>query len=275
MRLRVLVIAALILAHLGGAAAAQTGQGQPVEWDKIVEAAKQEGKVVVSIPPIRRLRRAMEVAFTRRYGIGVEFVSVRGSASIQKIISETMAGIQYVDLHVGGTESAVTWLLAEKALDPVEPYFVLPEVKDPKQWWGGHIWADNAKRFIYAFAAYQTVNLWCNPKEYKPEEFQSFDDLLSPKLQGKIGISDPRMPGSGNSMWSYMLSVKGEGYLKNLVAQRLFVAQDLRLLGENLSSGKIAVTLGIGYSDAAAVYQGRLAGRSASLSEGGSLHHWR
>jgi iron(III) transport system substrate-binding protein len=249
MRRGVLVVAALILAHLVGTAAAQTGQGQPAEWDKIVEAAKKEGKVVVSIPPSRKLRRGMEVAFTRRYGIGVEFVSARSSASIEKIISETKAGIQYVDLHVGGTESAVTGLLAEKALDPVEPYFVLQEVKDPKQWWGGHIWVDNAKRFSYAFAAYQTVSLWCNPNEYKPAEFQSFDDLLNPKLQGKIGISDPRTPGSGNSMWSHMLSVKGEEYLKKFVAQKLFVVRDLRLLGENLSSGKIAVTLGIGYSE--------------------------
>jgi ABC-type Fe3+ transport system substrate-binding protein len=46
-----------------------------------------------------------------------------------------------------------------------------------------------------------------------------------------------------------MLSVKGEEYLKNLVAQRIFVARDLRLLAESLSSGKIAVTLGIGYSE--------------------------
>lgn len=245
----VLVVTALILAHLVGAAAAQTSQGQPGEWDKIVEAAKKEGKVVVSIPPSRKLRRAVEVAFTRRYGIGVEFVSARSSASIQKIISETKVGIQYVDLHVGGTESAVTGLLAEQALGPVEPYFVLPEVKDPKQWWGGHMWVDNAKRFIYAFAAYQTVSLWCNPNEYKPAEFQSFDDLLNPKLQGKIGISDPRTAGPGNSIWSHMLSVKGEEYLKNLVAQKLFVAPDLRLLGENLSSGKIAVALGIVYSE--------------------------
>jgi ABC-type Fe3+ transport system substrate-binding protein len=243
------VIAALILAHLVGSAVAQTGQEQPAEWDKIVEAAKKEGKVVVSIPPSRKLRRGMEVAFTRRYGIGVEFVSVRSSASIQKIISETKAGIQYVDLHVGGTESAVTGLLAEKALDPVDPYFVLPQVKDPKQWWGGHIWMDNAKRFIYAFAAYQTVTLWCNSNEYKPAEFQSFDDLLNPKLQGKIGISDPRTPGSGNAMWSYMLSVKGEEYLKKFVAQKLFVARDIHLLGDNLSRGKIAITLGIGYSE--------------------------
>ncbi len=249
MSCRVLVVTALILAGLIDLATAQTSQGQPGEWDKIVEAAKKEGKVVVSIPPSRKLRRAMEVAFTRRYGIGVEFVSVRSSASIQKIISETKAGIQYVDLQVGGAESAVTVLLAEQALDPIVPHFVLPEVSDPKQWWGGHIWVDNAKRFIYAFAAYQIVSLWCNPNEYTPSEFQSFDDLLNPKLQGKIGISDPRMPGPGNSIWSHMLSVKGEEYLKKLVAQKLFVAPDLRLLGENLSSGKIAVALGIGYAE--------------------------
>ena len=249
MSCRVLLVTTLILVNLVDLAAAQTSQGQPGEWDRIVEAAKREGKVVVSIPPSRKLRRAMEVAFTRRYGIGVEFVSVRSGASIQKIISETKAGIQYVDLHVGGTESAVTALLAEEALEPMEPYFVLTEVKDPKQWWGGHIWVDNAKRFIYPFAAYQTVSLWCNANEYTPAEFQSFDDLLNPKLHGKIGISDPRTPGPGNSIWSHMLLVKGEEYLKNLVAQKLFVARDLRLLGENLSSAKIAVTLGIGYSE--------------------------
>src|SRR5688572_15387353 len=177
MSCRVLVATALILAGLVNLAPAQTSQGQPGEWDKISEAAKKEGKVVVSIPPSRKLRRAMEVAFTRRYGIGVEFVSVRSSASIQKIISETKAGIQYVDLHVGGAESAVTVLLAEQALDPIVPHFVLPEVSDPKQWWGGHIWVDNTKRFIYAFAAFQIVSLWCNPNEYTPSEFQSFDDL--------------------------------------------------------------------------------------------------
>ena len=125
MRRGVSLVTALILAGLVGTAAAQTGQGQPGEWDGIVEAAKKEGKVVVSIPPSRSLRRAMEVAFTRRYGIGVEFVSARSSASIQKMISEAKTGIPYVDLHTGGTESAVTGLMAEKALEPMEPYFVL------------------------------------------------------------------------------------------------------------------------------------------------------
>jgi iron(III) transport system substrate-binding protein len=249
MRCEVLAIAALIWVQLGGAAAAQTAHLQSPEWDKIVAAAQQEGKVVVSIPPSRKLRRALEVAFPRRYGIGIEFVSVRSGASIQKIINENKVGMPYVDLHVGGIESAVSGLLAEKALDPLAPYFVLAEVKDSTEWWGGHIWVDNAKRFIYVFAAYQTSSLWCNRDHYKPEEFQSFDDLLQPRLQGKIGIGDPRMPGLGNALWSFLLSVKGEEYLKNLVAQRLFVARDQRSLGEHLRSGKGAVALGIGYAE--------------------------
>ena len=229
--------------------AAQTAQSKPADWDKIVEAAKKEGKVVASIPPSPELRKGMEVAFARRYGIDPEFVPARGSAIIQRMVSEAKAGVQYFDVHIGGTESAVASLLAEKVIEPVEPYFILPEVKDPKQWWGGHMWVDNAKRFIYPFVAYQTVSLWCNPNEYKPAEFQSFDDLLNPKLQGKIGLSDPRTPGSGNSMWSHMLAIKGEEYLKKFVAQKLLVARDLRLLGENLTKGKIAVTVGIGYSE--------------------------
>ena len=224
-------------------------QPKPMEWDKIVEAAKKEGKVVASIPPSPELRKLMEIAFSRRFGIGVEFVPARGGAIIQRMVSEAKAGVQYFDLHIGGTESVVTGLLPEDVLDPVEPYFVLGEVRDPKQWWGGHIWADNAKRFIYNFVAYQTVSLWSNPNEYKPAEFKSFDDLLSPKLQGKIGISDPRTPGSGSSMWSYMHYIKGEEYLRKLVAQKLFVTRDLRLLADNLAKGKIAVTSGIGYSE--------------------------
>jgi ABC-type Fe3+ transport system substrate-binding protein len=222
---------------------------RPAEWDKIVEAGRKEGKVVASIPPSAELRKLMELSFTRQYGIGVEFIPARGSSVVQRIVNEAKAGVRYFDLHIGGTESVVTGMLPENILDSVEPYFVLPEVKDPKQWWGGHVWADNAKRFLYVFVAYQTVSLWSNPNEYKPAEFNSFDDLLHPKLRGRIGISDPRTPGSGSSMWSYMNYIKGEEYLKRLAGQNLFVTRDLRLLAENLARGKIAVTSGIGYSE--------------------------
>ena len=234
----------------GAIASAQSFQpAAPGDWDKIVEAGRKEGKVVASIPPSAELRKLMELTFPKRYGIGVEFVPARGGNIIRRMVDESKAGVQYFDIHIGGTESVITGLLPESVLEPVEPFFVLPEVRDPKQWWGGHIWADNAKRFLYAFVAYQTVSLWSNVNVYKPAEFRGFDDLLDPKLQNKIGISDPRTPGSGSSMWSYMNYIKGEEYLKRLVAQKLFVTRDLRLLAENLAKGKIAVTSGIAYSE--------------------------
>jgi ABC-type Fe3+ transport system substrate-binding protein len=241
--------AVMVVAAACFSASVAPAQSRSADWDKIVEAGRKEGKVVASIPPSAELRRLMELSFTRQYGIGVEFIPARGSNVIQRIVNEAKAGVRYFDLHIGGTESVITGLLPENILDGVEPYFTLPEVKDPKQWWGGHLWADNAKRYLYIFVAYQTVSLWTNPNEYKPIEFSSFDDLLSPKLRGRIGISDPRTPGSGSSMWSYMLYIKGEEYLKRLVAQKLFVTRDLRLLAENLAKGKIAVTSGIGYSE--------------------------
>ena len=234
----------------GAIALAQSSQPpRAADWDKIVEAGRKEGKVVASIPPSAELRKLMELTFPKRYGIGVEFVPARGGNIIRRMVDEAKAGVQYFDIHIGGTESAITGLLPENVLEPAEPLFVLPEVKDPKQWWGGHIWVDNAKRYIYAFVAYQTVSLWSNTDLYKPTEFKSFDDLLTPKLQGKIGISDPRTPGSGSSMWSYMNYIKGEEFLKRFAAQKLFVTRDLRLLAENLARGKIAVTSGIGYSE--------------------------
>jgi len=239
----------VMLAAIFVSASLAHAQSAPPGWDKIVDAAKKEGKVVASIPPSAELRKGMEIAFTRRYGIGVEFVPARGGAIIQRMVSEAKSGVHYFDLHIGGTESVVSGMLPENVLDPVEPFFILPEVKDPKQWWGGHIWVDNAKRYIYNFVAYQTVSLWSNPNEYKPTEFKSFDDLLNPKLHGRIGISDPRTPGSGSSMWSYMLYIKGEEYLKRFVAQKLLVTRDLRLLAENLAKGRIALTSGIGYSE--------------------------
>ena len=242
---RILLVVAFVCAAIHAAAA----QNKPADWDKIVEAGKKEGKVVASIPPTPELRKLMEIAFTRRYGIATEFVPARGGAVIQRIISEAKAGVQYFDMHIGGTESVVTGMLPENILDPVDPYLILPEVRDPKYWWGGHIYIDNAKKYIYNFVAYQTVSLWSDPNQYKPSEFKSFDDLLNPKLQGKIGISDPRTPGSGSSMWSYMHYIKGEEWLKKFVAQKLFITRDLRLLAENLARGKIAVTSGIGYSE--------------------------
>jgi iron(III) transport system substrate-binding protein len=233
---------------LPSAAAGQASKpAWEAEWDKVAGAAKKEGKVVVSVPASAELRKGLEDSFERRFGIEVEAVPARGAAIVRKIIEESKAGIHYFDIHVGGSESVVTGFLPEGILEPIEPFLILPEVKDPKNWWGGHIWIDNAKRYVYAFQAYQTVTLWYNSEQMKSDELNSFDDFLNPKWKGRIGFLDPRTPGSGASMWSYMLQVKGEEYLKRLVAQKMLISRDQRVLAETLAKGKVALILGLTY----------------------------
>jgi iron(III) transport system substrate-binding protein len=215
----------------------------------MLEAAKQEGKLVVSIPPSTELRKGIGEAFSKRFGLSIELVPARGATLISRIVDESKAGVRYFDLHIGGTESIVKGFLPEGAVAPLAPLLVLPEVKEAKNWWGGHVWMDNAKRFIYSFAAYQTESLWHNTSLVKPEEFRSFDDLLNPKWQAKIGISDPRTPGSGASMWSYMRAIKGEGFLKSFVGQKLYITRDLRLLAENTAKAQLGIAVGIAYAE--------------------------
>jgi len=248
---KILVI--FLLAVLGSETAPALGQAMKpawqTEWNRVLEAGKKEGRVVAAIPPSPELRKGLEETFTKRFGIVLESVPARGGTVIRRIVEESKAGVRYFDLHIGGTESVVKGLLPENVLEPVEPWLILPEVREAKNWWGGHIWIDNAKRFIYGFSAYQTASLWYNSDLVKAEEVRSFDDLLDARWKGKIGLSDPRTPGSGASIWAYMMLIKGEEYLKRLAGQKLFLARDLRLLAENLAKGRVGIALGIGYSE--------------------------
>lgn len=74
-------------------------------------------------------------------------------------------------------------------LEPLESFWILPEVKDPRLWWGGHIWEDNLRtnRFLYSFLAdVSTHSVWYHTALAKPQELRSIDDYLNPKWKGKI-----------------------------------------------------------------------------------------
>jgi len=227
--------------------------GQPskaagsVEWDKLVDAAKKEGKVAVSLPASAEMKKQIEERFKKRFGIEVETFTARGSTAVRRMADEFKAGVRSFDLHLGGSSSIVSGMLDEGILDPIEPWLTLPEVKDPKQWWGGHLWVDNAKRFIYMTQAYLSEVIWYNTDLVKPNEIRSLDDFLNPKWKGKIGYLDPRTPGAGDSTWAFMWRVKGEEYLKKLVAQDLYLGRDQRILAESLAKGRVSVVIGNSY----------------------------
>lgn len=241
-------IVSIILAFVFAIGHANAQTSWQSEWEKTLAAAKKEGKVVVGIPPSAELRKELESAFKAKFGFELELFAATGPQIANRVVTEGKAGVRYFDTFIFGSCTGVP-LIKTGLFDQAENYMVLPEVKDPKNWWGGHVFMDNVSstRLFYSFIATKTTEgFWYNTTLAKPDELRSLDDFLDPKWKGKIGLSDPRVPGSGLSVWSYLWDIKGEDYLKKLVQQDLFVTQNLRQLAEALAKAKVALTLGIG-----------------------------
>ena len=216
------------------------------EWEKTLEAARKEGTVVFATAANAELRKQLEPPLKKKFGITLEYVPGRAAEQTAKILQEQKAGVRSYDVFAFGGCGGMG-LIGQDVLEPLEPMMILPEVKDPKNWWGGFIWADNINthKYFFSFTANSgSANRWYNSDLYNGDEFRSYDDLLNPKLKGKIGFLDPQYPGAGQGSWSFLWATKGEGFLTRLVKQELFVTANARQMAEALAKGKIAICIG-------------------------------
>ncbi|HEY2987032.1 MAG TPA: extracellular solute-binding protein [Candidatus Binatia bacterium] len=258
-----------LLPAFAGAGEAQT------EWEKTLAAARKEGTLVVGIPASAELRKAIEAKFPEKFKIPLELFPSRGPENATRIINEHNAGVRYFDAFISGGATPLT-MIPVGAADELLPYMILPEVKEPKNWWGGHIWEDNVstKKYIYAFQCYTSETFWYNTGQVQPNEIRSYDDLLNPKWKGRIGFLDPRNPGSGQNSWTFLWKVKGEEYLKKLVQLDLLVTQNQRQLAEGLAKGKLVFTVGLShYTYEPFMKSGLPVGPIPRIKEGGQANN--
>jgi iron(III) transport system substrate-binding protein len=217
------------------------------EWSQRLEAAKKEGKVVLSIPPSVELRKALESSVKKKFGFEIEVVPGTAAKIVRRISDEYQAGVRYFDAIISTFDNLEHSLIPMGAVDPLESHWILPEVKDPRNWWGGHVWTDHTKRFAYSPFAYMQDNIWYNTDQVKADEIRAYDDLLKPKWKGKIGLWDPRQGGASAGKWAFLWATKGEAYLKKLTEQISLLAADRRQVADSLSKGAIAISIGPTY----------------------------
>jgi iron(III) transport system substrate-binding protein len=189
-------LAAVVFAGLFGFASA-VGGGEPTkwqdEWRQVVDGAKKErqlslygGQEIVH-PDIL-------AAFNREYPfIKVTVVAGRAADLMARIAAERRAEKYLADVMASGPNGP-RMLYLGKALDPIAPTFILPEVTDTSKWFGGKHWyADPENQYLFMFeGTINSTGLSYNTKMAQPGEVKSFWDLLAPKWKGKLLGMDPR-----------------------------------------------------------------------------------
>jgi ABC-type glycerol-3-phosphate transport system substrate-binding protein len=132
--------------------AAEDKSSWQVEWGKTVQLAKKEGQLVnyggeeIIHPEILK-------AFNKDYPeIKVTTAGGHGSELGARILAERRAGKYLVDLYAGGPTTPYRALYLSKALDPIAPLLLLPEVTDVSKWFTGkHVYADPEDRYLFLF----------------------------------------------------------------------------------------------------------------------------
>ncbi len=180
MNLPVSVLKSFAAAALG-ALGALLFAATPVEAQSLVDAAKEEGKVVVYGSLESGIMDEIKKAFTKKYGIEVEYFRAASNKTLDRVLTEHRAGRTLSDLVV--TNRGPMLLLKKenifaKYISPEAANFP-EELRDP----------DGLLSPIYRLVV---VGILYNTRLVKAEDApKSLDDLVTPKWQGKWVMPDP------------------------------------------------------------------------------------
>ena len=217
------------------------------EYDKLVTAAKAEGKLnvlTIAGTGYRKWIAAFEEAFP---GITSEHQQVPSiNPLMPKILEERKSGIYGLDLLIGGTDS-IAPLRESAALEPLRPVIILPDVLDDKKWLGGFdaSWGDAGKKFVYN--AGEGLSMPLVNTDLAKDEIKSVQDLLNPKWKGKFIFIDPS---TSNFTAGPMVAIaKRQGGAD--IVKRLFTEQeptihrDNRFIAESIVRGRHVFGTGV------------------------------
>ena len=174
--------------------AADAKPGWQGDWERTLGAAEKEGEVAVAIYDQGPVTVAVVDAFQKTFPkIKVNSLRARGSQIGPKIIAERRAEKYLVDLFTGGKGTALSTLHAGKALDPIKPLLILPEVVDPSKWWQGKVrYVDPEGAYVLAFVGNGGgVEVTFNTNLVNPKELKSYWDLVNPKWKAIRRVLTP------------------------------------------------------------------------------------
>jgi iron(III) transport system substrate-binding protein len=240
---RQLLLGAGALPALAMPLRAQTGDA--AAFEKLVQAAKQEGSVIVDGPPNDDVREALTRGFSARYGIKLSYISSGSSKSGARVRAERAAGKYLLDVFLSGPETTLQTFLTAGWLDAGSSVLVDPEVTDGKGWTDNHVWYVDPNRVVARVLRFIQPVLAINTKILPATELTTWKSVVDPKWRGKFIAKDPSIPGAGASLISYFYLTFGPDFVKSLyVDQKPIISRDPRQAAQSLAVGNVPFWVG-------------------------------
>lgn len=216
-----------------------------IEWDKTLRAARNERRVVVyAATPAPAIKEAISI-LRDKFGLELEVLGSRGPELTPRILQEKAAGLHIVDVAIAGPATVLRGIKAAGKTVPLQPALILPEVLDPKGWFGEQLpWIDR-DRHALSFYMYPSPMLAINTELVKAGEIKSYYDLLDLRWKDKILVYDPSVSGSGSNGLNSLIvnKVVDWDFFRQLVSMQSMMTRSGRLHSEWLARGKYPVAL--------------------------------
>lgn len=221
-------------------AAGMPVQAQDAEWQKVIEAGKKEGTLVLYTALVGQpSTKAIAEAFTEEYGIEVEILEARASEIRERVRVEQAAGRFAADVMFTSEGQTMLYDTQDKSVDPLP---VTPN--------SGKI--NDRFKLKVPMASVMTIpyGIMINTGLVKPEdEPKSWKDLADPKWQGKILSDDPRAIGAGY-LWFFSTHDRiGEDYVKKVAEQKLVFTRDQRESQRRTARGEYSIYMPVILTD--------------------------
>lgn len=215
------------------------------DWERTLAAAKKEGRLILYIA--RYGQPEILDQFQKEFP-WLKIVTVNGPSERMgtRILAEQRAGKVFADLFSGAANTNYNVLYAGKALAPLKPLLVLPEVVDESKWYDGrHTYMDREREHIFIYIANPGTGTFSyNTKLANRDEFRSYWDLVNPKWKGKITSQPPTGPGLGGMLkLMYYHPDLGPEYIRRLYGTMDVTFGDRRAITDWLGLGKFALCI--------------------------------
>lgn len=235
--------------------AAELNESWKVEWVKIVEAARKEGRLSLYLYHGDGELEAVAGEFQKKYPeIVVTKVTGRGNQLGPRIMAETRAGKNLADVYIGGPTTSYSVFYPARVLEPIRSTLILPEVVDESKWWQGrHHYIDPENKYIFVFVGSASGGyVSYNSKLVNPREFNSYWDLVQSRWKGKVLSKDPKVSGSQRIGIRILYYTPGLGpeFLRRLYSEMdVVLSQEIRQSTDWLANGKFSICFFCGSSE--------------------------